>query len=91
MTERALPQQERVEHAARAVVGARYVDPLANADRRRSTGKRRQASIHCQTQTCALRSKSYFVDANAHVLLSVVLFGAARYKLEGAADRDTNA
>ena len=81
MTKRSLPQQERVEGAAGAVGEARYVDPLANADRRRSTAIRRHAP-------CA--PKSYFVDANAHVLLSVVFhFGAARYELEGAADRDT--
>ena len=80
MTKRALPQQERVEGAAGAVREARYVDPLANADRRRSTAKRRHAPC---------TPKSYFVDANAHALLSVVLFGAARYKHEGAADRDT--
>ena len=58
---------------------------------RRSAGKRRQASIRWQTQTCALRSESYFGDVHAHILHSVVLFGAARYEFEGAADRDTNA
>jgi hypothetical protein len=59
MAERAFPQQERVEHASGAVVGARYVDPLAKADMRLAL---RVALRRCECacpalETCALRSE----------------------------------